>query len=86
MREKYRMTEKNTSPERPAFDGQVSLSEHVTLWLSLRVWPRCVLSSAPGTHSWTTLLASLAAGWVGHVTKFWPIGCERRHEHQAGVI
>lgn len=37
-------------------------------------------------HSWTALPASLAAGWLGHVTRFWPIGCERSDEHQVEVV
>lgn len=37
-------------------------------------------------HSWTSLPASPAAGYVGHVTRFWPIECERSDERQAEVV
>lgn len=43
---------------------------------------------SPG-HSWTAPPpppASPAAGWVRHVTRFWPTGCERSDERQVEVV
>lgn len=82
MRGKQRMIEKNPGVSRPDLDWQMSLCEHVTLWLSLLVLPRiCALlrSQDPQLDPPPSLL-------VGDVTRFWPIGCDRSIEHQSAVV